>query len=457
MSKYLSKILILALMLFSCVALENAYADGINLNSNIVPSEQELGKQFMRYISTQVNIFDDLLVNDYIQTLGMRLVSHSTSPYKKFHFFIVNDNSINAFSGPDGYIGINSGIIEKTTTESELAAVMAHEITHATQRHILRGMAAEKGVMLPQMAAMAAAIALGVAGCSSNNSANLASGAIPAIMSGSSQYAINNTRGYEREADRIGMKTLFASGFDPNAMPQIFERIQKETLGEINLPPILLDHPVTAERIADAKNRARLYPKRTLTPNLNYYLIKARLKALTKETNYQNTANFILATKSTNTLQHKAALYGLAVSYLRNHKFAEAENILTKLIAENPDNLIFEFTLADLKDTQNKNAEAFTIIQKLLIKHPDSYAVTIAYAETLISTSQFKKAEEFLEAQAEIRNSDPNIYGLLAKTYAKNNKLAKAYQARSKMLTLMGYDDAAKLQLMQAKKFAKHT
>ena len=94
--------------------------------------EQQLGKQFMRELEQQASINYDPLINDYLTSLGYRLVSHTEDPQPHFHFFVVNSSDINSFAGPGGYIGVNSGLILTTESESELAAVLSHEITHVS-------------------------------------------------------------------------------------------------------------------------------------------------------------------------------------------------------------------------------------------------------------------------------------------------------------------------------------
>ena len=125
--------------------------------------EQQLGQAFMQSIRQQVTLTSDQDINDYLRNLGTRLANASNSPTSKFTFFMVEDTSINAFAGPGGYIGINTGLMLLARNESELAGVLAHEIAHVTQRHLYRGFEAADRVSLPTVAATIAALLLGAA------------------------------------------------------------------------------------------------------------------------------------------------------------------------------------------------------------------------------------------------------------------------------------------------------
>jgi len=412
-------------------------------------TEPEMAKSFMHMVRANFSIVDDPIIQNYIQALGQRLVKHSNNPNKKFRFFVVDDDTINAFSGPDGYIGINSGIAMATISESELASVLAHEITHATQKHILRARDEESSLVLPKIAATAAMIAAGMA-TKSNSSAT--TGGVLAGMAGGDQFEINTIRGFEREADRIGIKVLYLSGFDPAAMPEFFERVESRSLNSVgDTPASLLDHPVTGERIADARNRAMQYPKHKVIENHDYYLIKARLKALTSGTDYTTSNYFKECMLDKNEVNSDAGKYGYALFLMNSSKNQSAAELINTLLAKHPNNVIYKLTFAELKSKENHNQEALVILQKLLSENPDSYPVIIQYAQTLIEAKSYQHAENFLTAQTQNYPDDPEVYDLLTSAHAKNGHLAAAYQSRAKLFSILGYDKAAKLQLEQVK------
>ncbi len=112
---------------------------GASSGSIMTPeAERRLGGRFMRSVRRALPVIDDPLLADYIERTGRRLVAKSDSPHRPFTFFLIDQNMVNAFAGPGGYIGVYTGLVLETQTESELASVLAHEIAHVTQNHLFR-------------------------------------------------------------------------------------------------------------------------------------------------------------------------------------------------------------------------------------------------------------------------------------------------------------------------------
>jgi len=227
----------------------------IGSSAGTVMSQQdqtEYGASVLHELRSYGLVLDDALLDEYINSLGYRLVSNSDRPDLHFTFFVVRDAEINAFAVPGGYIAANAGLIMNMAREDELAAVLAHEISHITQQHLLRAFEDMKKMSLPVMLAM-----LGVLLASSHTNDDTG---MAAIMSGTSlmqQRQINFTRRDEAEADRVGIQTLARSGYDPSAMADTFATLQRVMrVNGVDVPEFLLDHPVDTTRIADAKARA---------------------------------------------------------------------------------------------------------------------------------------------------------------------------------------------------------
>ena len=156
---------------------------------------------------------EDPQVTEYIQTLGAQLAGHANDGDQSFEFFMVDDDAINAFALPGGFIGMNAGLILASETESEVAGVLAHEVAHVTQRHIARSLYDNQRSSIISMASMLAAVLLGMASDSRSNDAM--SGVLAAGQAATMQRQINFTRSNELEADRIGIGTLSSAGFYP--------------------------------------------------------------------------------------------------------------------------------------------------------------------------------------------------------------------------------------------------
>jgi predicted Zn-dependent protease len=234
--------------------------------------DQALGAAFMRELRQSDLILDDVATTSYLQNLGHRLTMHSESPGHGFTFFMVNDERINAFAGPAGHIGVNVGLFLAAESESELAAVLAHEIAHVTQRHLARAFEAADKLSLPTTAAILAAILIGT------QDGQAGAAALTAASAASLQHQINFTRANEQEADRVGIQTLADASYDPHGMGRFFERLQKNSkLYGTQPPEFLSTHPVTTNRIAEAETRAASFSKIDVPDDLDFRLLRADL------------------------------------------------------------------------------------------------------------------------------------------------------------------------------------
>ena len=221
--------------------------------------EYKLGAMIIKGLRDSGQVLDDLEIGEYIQGIGSRLSSHAQEGTVKFTFLVVKDNSINAFALPGGFVCVHSGLILATTSESELAGVLAHEVSHVTQRHIARSVQQASRASLGATAAMLAAI---LVGAMSGNS-NVGMAGVMAGQSAAMQQQLNFSRENEYEADRVGIHVMASAGYDPNAMGTFFETLGRR-MGSggpnAKILEFLQTHPVTSGRIAEAKGRAVSYP-----------------------------------------------------------------------------------------------------------------------------------------------------------------------------------------------------
>src|SRR6195256_3818050 len=225
----------------AAVSLEEEYRAGLGWFGSIRQSGQ---------------IIEDPEISDYVQQIGHSLSSHAEEGQHQFYYFVLKDPVINAFAMPGGFIAIDSGLILATRNENELAGVMAHETAHVTQRHLVRQLIDQSHAGLMSTAAMLAAILLGAT--AGRGDASAMEGAILATQSAAIQHQINYTRGNEFEADRIGIGTMAAAGYDPLGMASFFQTLDRNSPdpSRVKAVEFLIDHPLSAERVAEARNRA---------------------------------------------------------------------------------------------------------------------------------------------------------------------------------------------------------
>ncbi|MDX1812811.1 MAG: M48 family metalloprotease, partial [Gammaproteobacteria bacterium] len=331
----LNKLFALLFILLATGFVSTANAGSVNIpkigndTSTRFSAEEEkiLGETFMRQVRLELPVSDDPEVSDYIQRLGYRLISSGQFQTRHFSFFVVRDPAINAFAGPNGYIGVNAGLILNTEDESEVASVVAHEIAHVTQRHLERSFDKGEKLTLPTAAAIIAALVLG------SQDINIAEAAILTTIAANYQTQLSFSRQHELEADHIGMQILIDSGYDPHSMPAFFEKLQKANrLNEGQMLEFLSTHPVTVKRISESRNRAAQFSGTSPASSQEYYLTKAKLRVNTSENTRKLQSSLEAELKEGNYANKVSQLYAYAWTLLLNEKYQHAREVTQELI-----------------------------------------------------------------------------------------------------------------------------
>lgn len=411
-----------------------------------IAEEKELGEEFFRYLHAEMSINKDAEIQEYIQTIGNRLTTHSDNPAYPFHFFVVMENDINAFAGLGGYIGVNSGLILMTEAESELASVMAHEIAHVTQRHLYRSVEAQQKLSIPTLAATLAAIAIGT------QAPQLGQAALAAIQAGNVQFQIDFTRAHEEEADRVGMQTLASSEYDPRSMPIFFEKLQQSGryYGK-DIPEFLRTHPVTASRISDTRGRSETYPYKQYPDSLAYQLTKAKLRVLT-DTNTTEVQKYFQAKLTLGTTEQRTvAQYGMGLVALTLQKFQDAENIFQSLAQTYPNQVQYNTALARTALEARRYDVALDRYKKLTEKFPNKEAIKLEYAESLLKTGDNKQAQKILTTLNADTQRLPIYTQLLAQVYGNLHQPAQSHRYLAEYYYATGQTREAILQIRLAK------
>jgi len=404
--------------------------------------ERRLGEAFMREVRARISIVDDPEVSSYVTNLGYRLVSHSEastigmendSPSKNhFTFFVVKDPTINAFAVPGGFIGINTGLILNSESESELAAVLAHEIVHIRQHHMARSIQLADNMNPLAMAGILAAIIVG----SQNSQAGQAT--MAAVSAGSMQHQINFTRANEKEADRLGIKILFAADLDPRAMPTFFERLQTAHRYYTEPPEFLSTHPVTVSRIADSRNRAEQYPYRQYTDSLAYHLVRAHLTVMMEKYPKRSVRYFDDALRDGKYQNRVAARYGLVLALMATGDWKRAKKEIKILLRAHPDHVMFRARLADIELGSGRGQEAIRIYADALLLYPGNRLLTIGYAKALLDSNKPGKVVTLLNRHDRKLLQDSSLQKLLAEALFRIGKKVEANAALAEHYYLNG-------------------
>jgi len=396
--------------------------------------ERRLGQAFLNQIRRQTDIIGDPEVETYIQSIGYRLVAQSDNSSQLFTFFVVNDSTINAFAAPGGIVGINTGTITSSESESELATVNAHEIAHVTQHHMARSAEMTQKMSIPIMAAMLGAILI----ASQNPDAGAA--AMMAVQGGAAQAQINFTRGNEEEADRIGMQLLQRSDFDPNGMPAFFTKLQRNSTYASQAPEFLRTHPLTVNRISDSQARVNDLPKnQSYNESQTYQFIRTKLLVRSYKSPldaikyYQGILDQGEFRDDVVTLK-----YGLALAQMENKDYAKAASILDELLVKNGENLSLLLARADVEVRQANYDSAVKIYKDMINIYPDYRPLILSYANTLLTAKRPAEAKVVLENYGKYNTPDITYYNYLTRAEAEAGKTVEAGMANAEYYFLTG-------------------
>lgn len=298
-----------------------------------VNAEKRLGDQVMRDIRRDPAYFDDPVLLEYLQSIWQPLVAAARQRGEiaadidsafAWESFLVRDRSVNAFALPGGYVGVHLALIALTGSADELASVLAHELSHVTQRHIARSIVASQRQGLLAMAGLI----VGIVAASRSNNVDAANAAIVGSQAAAVQGQLNFSRDMEREADRIGFGVLQQAGFAAAGMSAMFEKLdQAHRINDSGAFPYLRSHPLTTERVAEARTRAAGAAARAAGPSkLEHQLMQARSRVLMDPSAQARRRLQDLDTVGQGVAgQRLAALYGSAVASMDLRDFARAE------------------------------------------------------------------------------------------------------------------------------------
>ena len=367
---------------------------GSPANSVLTQGEEyQIGAMVVRNLRAEGQIIEDPEVTEYVQALGSRIAAQASGDTgQRFQFFVVRDDSINAFALPGGFIGVNYGLILTTNNEAQLASVLAHETAHVTQRHIARGVKAQGRQSIASAAAILAAILLGA---TTGASADAVQGAIAISQGAALQSQINFTRANEYEADRVGMGFLAAAGFDPNSMADLFDSMGRRAgLAGRGIPEFLQTHPVTSNRIAEAKSRAAQLHVTVQPESASYALMRERLRVIGGESGSDVRPYYAMRAEAQPLTS--AERYGQALANLRAQSTDTAAVELAELAAQYPQVPAIQAALGQAQLAAGDRQSAMATFERALALSPRNVPVTVRYAEALMKTGNPKAAHTLL-------------------------------------------------------------
>jgi predicted Zn-dependent protease len=410
--------------------------------------EQEYAEALIRQMRAYEILVEDPLISDFFRDMGYRLASNSDRPDKPFTFVVLNQPVVNAFAAPGGVIALYTGLILAADDQNEVAGVLAHEIAHITQLHLYRAFENQKAMTIPIALAMLGLVLAG------GGSGEAIQGALIGGQAAAAQASIFFTRQNEYEADRIGISTLSRAGYDPAGMGQFFEKMGRITraMGE-GPPEYLRTHPVSVSRIAEAENRAANMPKPAPDEGKDFYLVQARLRAMTEKTPDAALQWFDdrMDQPDVSPAESDALFYGRAIALQKKGEYEEARKLLQDLL-DRDQHVAYELQLADLDLDSGHQAAAIDRLAGLYHTFPGNHAISLQYAQALLQNQDAEQAQTasvVLRQQLLTRPQDPTLHELYARSANIAGDSVRAKEAIAETYYLRGSVHEAAMQLQE--------
>lgn len=413
-----------------------------------IDKEMQIGDILMRQLRGQAPIINDPVLDEYLQDLGNRLVAQAENVKFPFTFFLINSPDINAFAFFGGHVGVHTGLIYNADNESELASVLAHEVSHVTQRHIARKIQAQQKSSPLQLASLFGSILLAVA----NPEAGVA--ALSATNAASQQASINYTRSNEKEADRIGIQILAQSGYDPGAAASFFGKLAEKYRLRSTPFAYLLTHPLPQSRIADARARAANFRTPPVAEKLNFHLAKARIQARYYGSPADNIIYFTSMLEKQNYVFKNAALYGLALALYESEKYTKSAEIIDQLLENDPENMFYIDTATDIGLALEQYEQVINMLTTQAARTPRNRVVSLNLANTYIQNEQIEKATRLLKDYLLVDPDNLLAMQMLADAYGESRQLLEMHQSKAEVYALVAAYPRAIDELQNAYNFA---
>lgn len=412
----------------------------------ISPSQEyELGQSLLRRFRGGMPLTTDPFIEDYVHNLLRRLVPHSDLTDPRLEILILENASLNAFAAPGGIVGLNTGTFLLTQNEHQLVAILAHELAHLSQRHYARNLQKQSTNQMMALSGMLAGVLIMASGAGSEAGA-------AALMTSQAAYidsVLRFSREMEQEADRVGMHTMLQAGYDPHAVPGLFELMLRNSRFRSDIPEFLLTHPLTERRIADAASRAERYPRRHFPTNETFDLVRARA-ILLHQNNAQAAVRRFADELNANNLSPYAARYGMVQALVRAGRHSEALEHWAHLDKSPHNRVATAMARADIHAGKKEYQEAFELLDKQLAEVPNFHPLNVRTAELLMEAGQYQRAEQLLASHVKRQPDNAYVWYLLAEVHGLAGNILEVHKARAEYFMLRGIYRKAEIQLRNA-------
>ena len=401
--------------------------------------EKRIGQAMMREIRRETTLIEDPAVNAYIRDLGARIAAASSMPAADFRFFVIDNPRINAFAMPGGFVGVHSGLITASRNESELGAVLAHELAHVTQRHIARRIAAAQQSGARTAALVLAGLLLGT----QNPQAGMA--AATTGMASNIDSQLQYSRAHEREADRVGVRMLAEARLAPGGMADFFGVLADDSRYRSEPPPFLSTHPLTEARIAEARALAEQLAGEAPFESPDHAYVRARLLQRASERVEDALTRF--GARLEKDPEDRGARYGYALALIRDKQPAAATKRLTALLEAQGENALIYLALAEAALEAGAPQRALERLEQGLSLFPDDEALRYTEVEAWLAAERPQRAAALSERLVRARETAPELWALHARATGAAGEAIESIFATARFYAVQGDLEAGLEQL----------
>ena len=383
--------------------------------------ERVAGEEFLANVRKQLETVQDDFADDYINALGQYITrALETKPFP-FQFYVIKDNTPNAFAGPGGHVFFYTGLINMMDDVDELAAVMAHEIGHVSARHISNRIEQNKTMAIAVIAGMLAGALMG----------GKAGGAIATgTMAAGIQKQLSYSREDERQADHLGFKYMEESRFNPSGMITVLKKLERLSPGGTDsAPEYLLTHPGGPERVSTTEMlMARFTPKPDSAESAQFRSLFPYFKAvlLAKSTDFQGAGRYFNRQREMNP-ESPVVQFGLGVLQKERMDYPRALEYFEKALKGSPDLKPILIQMGETYQLQGQDRKAIEVIERVLRTDERNKAALYLTGASYQNLEDYSKATVFYERLVSIKPVKDEVFYNLGVCYGRQGKLAVAH------------------------------
>jgi predicted Zn-dependent protease len=384
--------------------------------------EEDLGREFMRYVRKNLTLIEDPSIVNYVNKVGQRILAQYDSPPFEFHFYVVKEEVYNAFAAPAGHVFINSGLLAAMENEEELAGILGHEIAHVLCRHISKRIEQSKKIGWVTLAGMLTGIFLG-------GSPEVAGAVTTGSMAAGQSLSLMYSREDERQADQVGLKYLTKAGYGGEGLLEMLNKIrEKRWFGSEEIPSYVQTHPAVEERMGYLDTWIQAHPewrgRGRANDSTEFHKVRTKLIALYGDTaTAQQTFDAQLRKDDEDVL----ATYGKGLLLAREGRKEEAVKTLKEVIRLRP---LDTDILRDLGKTYFQGGdypEAMKTLKEALASNPEDPEGRLLLGRSQIETGDLVGALETLKGLIKTNPDYGSGIYYLGETYGKLGNLAEAH------------------------------